>query len=395
MGSKEEFESGEAGGRDVYWTDSKVERFALMVVGVPKEIKPGENRVAMLPSGVAAFTAHGHEVLVEKSAGTGSGITDAQYREAGAQIVSSARGVWERAELIVKVKEPIGPELSRLRAGQIVYTYLHLASNEALTRHLMKKQVTAIGYETIQRDDGALPLLTPMSEVAGRLAVQKAARCLEAASGGRGILLSGVSGVKPAHVVILGAGTAGQNACHIAVGMGAHVTILDIDPARLRYVHDIMGGHVTTLMSNRATVGEEVVQADVVIGTVLIPGARAPVLVTKNLVKQMRPGAAIVDVAIDQGGCIETSRPTTHAEPTFTAHDVVHYCVTNMPGAVPRTSTYALTNATLGYGLALADKGLDRALAEDKALRRGLNVYNGRVTHRGVAEAFGMDCAEV
>lgn len=395
MGSKEEFESGEAGGRDVYWTDSKVERFALMVVGVPKEIKPGENRVAMLPSGAAAFTAHGHEVLVEKSAGTGSGITDAQYREAGAQIVSSARGVWERAELIVKVKEPIGPELSRLRAGQIVYTYLHLASNEALTRHLMKKQVTAIGYETIQRDDGALPLLTPMSEVAGRLAVQKAARCLEAASGGRGILLSGVSGVKPAHVVILGAGTAGQNACHIAVGMGAHVTILDIDPARLRYVHDIMGGHVTTLMSNRATVGEEVVQADVVIGTVLIPGARAPVLVTKNMVKQMRPGAAIVDVAIDQGGCIETSRPTTHAEPTFTAHDVVHYCVTNMPGAVPRTSTYALTNATLGYGLALADKGLDRALAEDKALRRGLNVYNGRVTHRGVAEAFGMDCAEV
>lgn len=281
-----------------------------------------------------------------------------------------------------------------MQPGQIIYTYLHLASNESLTRHLMRKQVSAIGYETIQRDDGALPLLTPMSEVAGRLAVQKAAQCLEAARGGRGILLSGVSGVKPANVVILGAGTAGQNACHIAVGMGAHVTILDIDPARLRYVHDIMGGHVTTLMSNRAAVGEEVLQADVVIGTVLIPGARAPVLVTKQMVKQMRPGAAIVDVAIDQGGCIATSRPTTHADPTYTVHDVVHYCVTNMPGAVPRTSTYALTNATVGYGLALADKGLERALAEDRALRRGLNVHRGRVTHRGVADAFGLDCAE-
>jgi alanine dehydrogenase len=331
---------------------------------------------------------------VEKSAGVGSGIADAQYHDAGAQIVASAKGVWGRAEMIVKVKEPVGPELSRMHAGQIIYTYLHLASDESLTRHLMKKKVTAIGYETIQRDDGALPLLTPMSEVAGRLAVQKAAQCLEAASGGRGILLSGVSGVKPAHVVILGAGTAGQNACHIAVGMGAHVTILDIDPARLRYVHDIMGGHVTTLMSNRATVGEEVLQADVVIGTVLIPGARAPVLVTKGMVKHMRPGAAIVDVAIDQGGCIETAKPTTHAEPTYTVHGVVHYCVTNMPGAVPRTSTYALTNATLGYGLALADKGLERALASDKALRRGLNVHHGHVMHRGVAEAFGMDCAE-
>jgi len=346
-----------------------------------------------LPSGVAAFAAHGHQVLVERGAGVGSGIADAQYRDAGARIVAGAKGVWDRAELIVKVKEPIGPELRRMRSGQVLYTYLHLASDEALTRRLMKLGVTAIGYETIQRDDGALPLLTPMSEVAGRLAVQKAAQCLEAASGGRGILLSGVSGVKPAHVVILGAGTAGQNACHIAVGMGAHVTILDIDPLRLRYVHDIMGGHVTTLMSNRATVGEEVVQADVVIGTVLIPGARAPVLVTNEMVKRMRPGAAIVDVAIDQGGCIATSRPTTHADPTYSVHGVVHYCVTNMPGAVPRTSTYALTNATLGYGLALADKGLDRALAEDAALRRGLNVHEGRVTHRGVADAFGIDCA--
>ncbi|MDZ4859663.1 MAG: alanine dehydrogenase [Candidatus Hydrogenedentes bacterium] len=365
-----------------------------MIVGVPKEIKPGENRVAMLPSGVAAFVAHGHEVLVEKDAGTGSGIPDAQFSLAGARLISDADDVWAHAELIVKVKEPVGPELGRMRPGQIIYTYLHLASNEALTRHLMKNCVTGIAYETIQRDDGALPLLTPMSEVAGRLSVQKAALCLEAASGGRGMLLSGVSGVKPAHVVILGAGTAGQNACHVAVGMGAHVTILDIDPGKLRYVYDIMGGHVTTLMSNRATVAEEVSEADVLIGTVLIPGARAPVLVTAEMVKQMRPGAAIVDVAIDQGGCIETSRPTTHAEPTYVAHGVVHYCVTNMPGAVPRTSTYALTNATLGYGLSLANKGLDHALREDRALRRGLNVFDGVVTHKGVADAFGIECRE-
>ncbi|GMU92502.1 MAG: alanine dehydrogenase [Candidatus Hydrogenedentota bacterium] len=366
-----------------------------MIIGVPKEIKPGENRVGLLPSGVAAFVAHGHTVLIERGAGAGSGILDTQYRDAGAKLLTDARNVWERAELVVKVKEPVGRELTYLRPNQILYTYLHLASNEALTSTLLKKNVTAIGYETIQRDDGALPLLTPMSEVAGRLAIQKAARCLEAGSGGRGILLSGVSGVKPAHVVILGAGTAGQNACHVAVGMGAQVTILDIDPARLRYVHDIMGGHVTTLMSNRAAIGEEVLQADVVIGTVLIPGARAPVLVTKKMVKQMRPGAAMVDISIDQGGCFETSRPTTHDQPTYKAYDVVHYCVTNMPGAVPRTSTYALTNATLGYGLAIADKGFERAVREDRALRRGVNVFRGGVTHKGVAAAFGLECAEV
>lgn len=366
-----------------------------MIVGVPKEIKPGENRVAMLPSGVAAFVAHGHQVLVERSAGEASGIPDIQYREAGAQIVQKAESVWRRAEMIVKVKEPFADELTRTREGQIVYTYFHLASNEELTRILMKREVTAVAYETIQRDDGTLPLLVPMSEVAGRLAIQRGAFCLEAGNAGRGILLSGVSGVKPAHVVILGAGVAGQNACHVAVGMGAHVTILDIDPSRLRYVHDIMGGHVTTLMSNRATVGEEVASADLVIGTVLIPGARAPVLVTKDMVKSMRPGSAIVDVAIDQGGCFATSRPTTHDDPIYSEYGVVHYCVTNMPGAVPRTATYALTNVTLGYGLALADKGLERAIAEDPSLRRGLNVYRGSVTHQGVADAFKLPCAEV
>lgn len=366
-----------------------------MIVGVPREIKPGENRVAMLPSGVAAFRAHGHDVLVERGAGEGSGISDADYRQSGARIVQKAETVWTRAEMVVKVKEPFGDELHRMREGQIVYTYFHLASSEALTRSLMKNGVSAVAYETIQRNDGTLPLLTPMSEVAGRLAVQKGAYCLEAGNAGRGILLSGVSGVKPAHVVILGAGTSGQNACHVAVGMGAHVTILDIDPARLRYVHDIMGGHVTTLMSNRATVGEEVASADLVIGTVLIPGARAPVLVTKDMVKAMRPGSAIVDVAIDQGGCCATSRPTTHDDPIYHEHGVVHYCVTNMPGAVPRTATYALTNVTLGYGLALADKGLEKAIADDASLHRGLNVYQGKITHQGVADAFGLPCAEI
>ncbi|MCC6487779.1 MAG: alanine dehydrogenase [Candidatus Hydrogenedentes bacterium] len=366
-----------------------------MIVGVPKEIKPGEKRVALLPSGVAAFVTHGHTVLIEQGAGENSGITDTQYAAAGGEIVPEVTRVWERAGLIIKVKEPVFQELEFMRPGQILYTYFHLASSESLTRHLMNQQVTAVAYETIQRPDGSLPLLVPMSEVAGRLAVQKGAFCLEAGNGGRGILLSGVSGVKPADVVILGAGVAGQNACHVAVGMGAHVTILDIDPARLRYVHDIMGGHVTTLMSNRATVGEEVESADLVIGTVLIPGARAPVLVSGEMVRRMRPGAAVVDVAIDQGGCFETSRPTTHDDPIFRVSDVVHYCVTNMPGAVPRTSTYALTNVTLGYGLALADKGLERAIAEDSALRKGLNVYQGRVTHKGVADAFGLDCAEV
>lgn len=366
-----------------------------MVVGVPKEVKTGEKRVAMLPSGVAAFVAHGHDVLIERGAGQASGIPDAHYRQAGAKIVEKAESVWRRAGMIVKVKEPVGQELTLMRDAQIVYTYFHLASSKDLTRAMMNAGVSAVAYETIQLNDGTLPLLAPMSEVAGRFAVQKGAFCLEAGNEGRGVLLSGVSGVKPAHVVILGAGTAGQNACHVAAGMGAHVTILDIDPTRLRYISDIMGGHVTTLMSNRATVGEEIESADLAIGTVLVAGARAPVLVTKEMVKRMRPGSAIVDVAIDQGGCCETSRPTTHTDPVYREFGVVHYCVTNMPGAVPRTSTYALTNVTLGYGLALADKGLEAAIAGDAALRRGLNVYQGMITHRGVAEAFGLECAEV
>ena len=363
-----------------------------MIIGVPREIKPGEARVAMVPSGVSALVAHGHEVLVEKGAGAGTGIPDEAYRAAGARIIPRAASIWQRAAMVVKVKEPIDAELGLMRPSQILYTYLHLASNEELTRALLRRKVTAVAYETIQLDDGALPLLTPMSEVAGRLSVQVGAHCLEAPSGGSGILLGGVSGVKPAKVVILGAGVAGSNACQVAVGMGAHVTVIDINPAKLRYLHDIMGGRVTTLMSNRANIAEEVCQADLVIGSVLIPGAKAPKLITRDLVRQMKPNSAFVDIAIDQGGCSETSHPTTHANPTYRVCDVVHYCVANMPGAVPHTSTMALTNATLGYGLKIADKGFEQAVAQDPALKRGVNTYNGQITHQAVADAFNLPC---
>jgi alanine dehydrogenase len=366
-----------------------------MIFGVPREIKPGEARVAMVPSGVSALVAHGHEVLVEKGAGAGTGIPDETYRAAGAKMIAKAAAIWQRSAMIAKVKEPLEEELNLMRPGQILYTYLHLASNEGLLRALLHRKVTAIGYETIQLDDGSLPLLTPMSEVAGKLSVQVGARCLEAPSGGLGVLLGGVSGVKPAKVVILGAGVAGSNACQVAVGMGAHVTVIDINPAKLRYLHDIMGGRVTTLMSNRANITEEVCQADLVIGSVLIPGAKAPKLITRDLVRQMRPNSAFVDIAIDQGGCSETSHATTHADPTYRVYDVVHYCVANMPGAVPHTSTMALTNATLGYGLKIADKGFEQAIAQDQALRRGVNTHAGKVTHCAVAEAFGMPCHDL
>lgn len=366
-----------------------------MQIGVPKEIKTDEARVALVPSGVAAFVAHGHAVIVEQGAGAGSGVPDQAYRDAGAEIVAIAREVWDRAEMVIKVKEPLGPELELMRPGQIIFTYLHLASDEALTKALVAKRVIGVGYETIQLDDGSLPLLVPMSEVAGRLAVQKGAHALESISGGRGVLLSGVSGVKPANVVILGAGVAGSNACHIAVRMGARVTILDINPAKLRYLSDIMGGHVTTVMSNRANIDEEVSDADLVIGTILIAGARTPQLIDEPLIKRMREGSAFVDLAIDQGGCSTTSHPTTHRDPFYTVHGVVHYCVTNMPGAVPRTSTYALTNVTLGYGLAIADQGIDAAIHRDPALRRGVNVYDGHITHQAVADTFHLPWTEL
>jgi alanine dehydrogenase len=366
-----------------------------MVVGVPKEIKTDERRVALVPAGVAAFVSHGHTVFVEKGAGLGSGISDAEYRAAGARIVQKAGRIWTDAELVIKVKEPLGRELRLMREEQIVFTYLHLASNEKLTKTLMRRGVTAIGYETIQLDDRSLPLLMPMSEVAGRLSIQKGAACLEAMNGGRGILLGGVSGVKPANVLVLGAGVAGFNACYIAVGMGARVTIMDVVPSKLRYVHDVMGGHVTTLMSNRANIAEEVADADLVIGSVLVPGARTDVLVTRAMLKNMRPGSVIVDLAVDQGGCCATTQPTTHSDPTYIVDGVVHYCVANMPGAVPRTSTYGLTNVTAGYALALADKGFEQAIADDPALRKGVNTYDGGLTHPAVAEAFGLECSEL
>ena len=366
----------------------------IMRIGIPKEIKAEETRVAITPSGVSALVAHGHQVLIEQGAGGGSSIPDDLYRAAGATLLSSAKAVWEQAQLILKVKEPLPVEYPLLRPRLIVFTYLHLAADEALTRILLEKQVTSLGYETIQLEDGALPLLAPMSEVAGRLAIQVGAWCLEAQNGGRGVLLSGASGVKPARVVILGAGIAGTNACQVAVGVGANVSILDVNPARLRYVHDILGGHVTTVMSNRANIEEVVIAADLVISTVLVPGARAPKLLSRTLFRSMKPGAAFVDISIDQGGSAETSRPTAHHDPIYREEETVHYCVTNMPAIVPHTSTYALTNVTLSYASELADKGL-AALRDNPALRRGLNTLRGQVTHPGVATAFGFPCGDV
>lgn len=361
-----------------------------MIIGVPKEIKTEENRVAVTPTGVAAFVARKHKVLVQTGAGLGSGLTDRAYESAGATIVDSATEVWKQANMIMKVKEPQESEYPLLRPGLILFTYLHLAASESVTRALLERKVTAIGYETIQLDDGSLPLLAPMSEIAGRLSIQVGAWCLQAENGGRGILLGGASGVRPAKVVILGAGMSGTAACQVAAGMGAYVSILDINPTKLRYAHDILGGHVTTLMSNRANVEEEVVDADLVIGSVLIPGAQAPKLISRSLARRMKPGAAFVDIAIDQGGSAETSRPTTLREPIYIDEEVVHYCVTNMPAIVPNTSTYALTNATLSYGLQLANRGFPQALARDKALAKGLNTYDGKIIHDGVANAFNL-----
>jgi alanine dehydrogenase len=362
-----------------------------MIVGIPKEIKAEENRVAITPAGVSALVSHGHRVLIERNAGRGSGLTDAQYRAAGAQVMRTARQVWHDAEMILKVKEPVASEYRHLREGLVVFTYLHLAASPALTAVLRAKRVWAIAYETIELDDGTLPLLAPMSEVAGRLSIQVGSWCLQAPNGGAGILLGGASGVRPANVVILGAGIAGSNACQIAAGVGAHVSVIDRNPLRLRYLHDILGGHITTVMSNRANIEEEVLAADLVVGSVLVAGAKATQLVTKKMVRAMKPGAAIVDISIDQGGCIETSRPTTLDAPIFVAEGVVHYCVTNMPAIVPRTSTFALTNVTLSYALELADKGVRHALREDIPLQRGANVLGGHVTHAGVAAAFNLE----
>jgi len=362
-----------------------------MLIGVPKEIKDGENRVAMTPAGVTAARRHGHEALVETGAGQGSGYPDEQYREAGAAVADAAAEVWARAELVLKVKEPLPQEYRLLRPELALFTYLHLASSEELTRALLDSGITAIGYETVQTDAGALPLLIPMSEVAGKLSVQIGARYLETDFGGRGVLVGGVPGVPPAEVVIIGCGVVGINAAKVAMGLGAHVTILDVDHERLRYLDDIMHGNVITVYSNPFTIARAASYADLLVGAVLVAGGRAPKLVTTDMVRSMKRGAVIVDVAVDQGGCVETTRPTSHSHPTYVEHGVIHYGVPNIPAAVPRTATHALTNATLPYALDLADYGLDEALRRNPALRRGLNLRGGKVVHPAVAEAFGLE----
>lgn len=366
-----------------------------MIVGIPKEIKEHEYRVAATPGGVAELCRHGHRVIVQAGAGEGSGFTDHEYLAAGARIEDDPARVFGQAELVVKVKEPLPPEYGWLREGQVLFTYLHLAGVPGLADSLLKRGVVAIAYETVQRDDGALPLLTPMSEVAGRLAPQLGAHCLEIMNGGRGVLLGGVPGVPPADVVIVGAGTVGLNAAKVALGMGAVVTILDVRPERLSFVDQVFGGRLTTLASSAHFLEMAMRRADLLIGAVYVPGARAPVVVSEDLVRAMKRASVIVDVAIDQGGCIATSRPTTHANPTFVAHGVVHYCVANIPGAVPRTSTYALTNATLPYVTSLADQGWVQAAKRDRALARGVNVARGQVVHEAVAHALDLPYREL
>ena len=365
-----------------------------MKIGIPKEIKTNENRVSLVPAGAEALVAAGHQVFVEKSAGEGSGFSDDQYTSVGARILNTADEVWKEAEMIIKVKEPIAVEWPRMRKGQTIFTYFHFAADEKLTKAHLESGATCIAYETVELPSRELPLLTPMSEVAGRMAVQEGAKYLEKLYGGRGVLLGGVPGVPPGKVVILGGGVVGINAAKMAAGMGAKVIILDTSLPRLRYLSDVMPANVQCIYSNRANILEAIGTADLVVGGVLLPGAKAPKLVRKEDLKLMRPGAVIVDVAIDQGGCVETIHATTHENPVYTVDGIIHYGVANMPGGVPRTSTLALTNATFPYAFKLANKGWKQALAEDPALLKGLNVVAGKVTYAGVAEAFGMDFHE-
>ena len=360
-----------------------------MIIGIPKEIKNNEFRVSATASGVHAYIAAGHQVLVEKNAGVGSGISDADYIKAGAKIIDAADELWQKAELIQKVKEPIEIEYKRMRKGQILYTYLHLAANKSCTQAIMDSGITAIAYETVEVD-GGLPLLAPMSEVAGRMSIQVGAAALEASKGGAGVLLGGVPGVRPGKVVVIGGGVVGIAAATIAHGMRADVTVMDLDLKRLGQIDQIFAGNVKTLASSSYEIEKEVIGADLVIGAVLVHGAKAPKLVSNALVKKMKPGAVLVDVAIDQGGCFEDSKPTTHQDPTYKVHDVIFYCVANMPGAVPATSTYALANATIGYGLSLANKGWQRAIADDAGLALGLNVHEGKIVYAAVAKAHNL-----
>jgi alanine dehydrogenase len=366
-----------------------------MIVGILKEIKAEENRVCMTPAGAEVMAQSGHTVLVENCAGLGSGFDDAAYAAAGAEIFATRDEIYERADMIMHVREPLAPEYDLIRPGQIVFTYLHLAANLELTQALIRSKAVCIAYETIQKEDGSLPLLTPMSEVAGRMAIQQGAKYLEMAQGGHGVLLGGVPGVDPASVVVIGGGIVGVNAAKMACGLGAKVYVLDKNLDRLRFLSDIMPANCFMLYSSPATVREQIRRADVVVGAVLIPGAKAPKLITRDMLKTMKPGSVLVDVAIDQGGCFETSRATTHSDPIYTVDGVVHYCVANMPGAVPRTSTLALTNATLPYALQIANQGWQRAVLESKEIRRGANIVNGKVTHRAVAAAFDLDYTPV
>lgn len=361
-----------------------------MVIGVPREIKADENRVALLPVGAETLVQNGHRVLVETHAGTASGLADGDYASTGAEIVSGPDEVYGRADMVVKVKEPLESEYGLLRPGQVLFCYFHFAASKELTAAIQASGITAIAYETVQHSSGQLPLLIPMSEVAGRMAVQEGAKYLEKPQGGRGILLAGVPGVAPADVVILGGGVVGSNAARIASGLGANVFILDIDLQRLRYLEDVMPPNVTTLMSNTYNLNKLITSADLLIGAVLKPGAKAPNLVSREMVSEMKEGAVIVDVSVDQGGCVETCRPTTHTDPTYVVDGVSHYCVANIPGAVPRTSTFALTNATLSYVLEIADLGWREAARLSPAVAAGVNIVDGRITYSGVAEAWDL-----
>lgn len=361
-----------------------------MVIGVPTEIKNNENRVGITPGGVYELTKRGHTVYIQKDAGVNSGFVNQQYIDAGANILDTIEEVYASAQMIVKVKEPIAPEYTLIKKDQIVFTYFHFASSEPLTKAMIASGATCIAYETVEEADRSLPLLTPMSEVAGRMSIQQGARYLEKPVKGRGVLLGGVPGVSPGKVLVLGAGVVGIQAAKMAAGLGAHVTILDISMKRLRYVNDIMPPHVVTEFSNEFNIRKHIKTHDLIIGGVLIPGAKAPKLITRDMLKEMRPGTVIVDVAVDQGGCVETSKPTTHQDPVFIIDDVVHYCVANMPGAVPYTSTVALTNVTLPYVLKLADKGWKTACAQDEVLKKGVNIVSGNVVYEGISEVFDI-----
>jgi alanine dehydrogenase len=361
-----------------------------MIIGVPKEIKNNENRVALTPAGVAEFKKHGHTVYVQSTAGEGSGFKDEEYTKAGATLLPTIEEVYGIAEMIIKVKEPIASEYNLIKKDQLLFTYFHFASSEELTHAMIKQGAVCLAYETVEKTDRSLPLLVPMSEVAGRMAIQEGAKYLEKPLKGKGILLGGVPGVPPAKVLVLGGGIVGTQAAKMAAGLGARVVIMDVSLPRLRYLSDIMPQNVVTIMSNEYNIREAITEADLIVGAVLIPGAKAPHLITRDMLKTMRPGTVVVDVAVDQGGCIETCTPTTHENPTFIIDDVVHYCVANMPGAVPYTSTLALTNATLPYAIQLANKGWKKACAENEELKKGLNVVDGKVVYKGVADAWNL-----